>query len=182
LAYGNKVVSLIIGLGALALGSAVFPEFSRMAASEDWRNISRTLRFIGLALAATTIPLTATLYLFSQPLVGLIYERGAFGVQDTVLVGRVQSMLVLQIPFYLFGIVLVRLVSALQMNHILLWGTVISVVVNVGLNFLLMTFLGVAGIALSTSIVYVVACGYLMYCVDRALRIRVTERAPTSRA
>jgi putative peptidoglycan lipid II flippase len=53
------------------------------------------------------------------------------------------------------------MISSLQANKVLIWGTVISFVVNITLNYVLMKFMGVAGIALSTSIVYMVLSVFL---------------------
>jgi Na+-driven multidrug efflux pump len=52
----------------------------------------------------------------------------------------------------------VRLISALKRNGVLLIIATVNTVVNAVLNWLLMWRYGVAGIALSTSIVYVVCC------------------------
>jgi len=48
---------------------------------------------------------------------------------------------------------------------------VITLPLNVALNFALMRSLGVSGIALSTSLVFLTSCCYLMLSVHRALRI-----------
>jgi putative peptidoglycan lipid II flippase len=110
-----------------------------------------------------TVPLTVGLVYFSEPLVRLFFERGAFTSGDTYLVSQVQVLFLLQVPFYFLSILIVRLISSLQANHILLWGAVISLPLSVILNYLFMQWLGVAGIALSTSMVYFVSFCYLLY-------------------
>jgi putative peptidoglycan lipid II flippase len=101
------------------------------------------------------------LLISSDYIVSLLFERGAFLRADVVLVGKVQALYSLQIPFYLLGILFVRLISALQKNIVLMWGAAISLPLDVILNFIFMRKIGVAGIALSTSLVYMVSCGYL---------------------
>ena len=61
----------------------------------------------------------------------VIFERGVFTMADTQVVSQVQAFLLLQIPLYLVGILVVRLVSALKANSILMWGCVINFVVNI---------------------------------------------------
>ena len=51
-----------------------------------------------------------------------------------------------------------------------MWGTPISVFANVALNILFMRIIGLPGIALSTSMVYAISCGYLCLMLFRALR------------
>ena len=75
----------------------------------------------------------------------------------------------LQTPFYAIGILGVRLLNALGRNQLLMWFSVVSLAVNVGGNLLLMKVLGVAGIALSTTIVYLVSALLVMLAVRRCL-------------
>lgn len=101
------------------------------------------------------------LLLGSHGLVALLYQRGAFGPEQSVQVGFIQAMYFLQIPFYLAGILLVRLISALGKNQILLLGTLLSAGLNFGLDLGLLRIMGLPGIALSTSIVYGVSFFFL---------------------
>ncbi|OQW92592.1 MAG: murein biosynthesis integral membrane protein MurJ [Thiotrichaceae bacterium IS1] len=159
--YGNKIVSLVVGLGAMAIGTSVLPHFSRMVTEEDWQNIHHTLRTYTRLILLTTIPFTILLFFTSEFIVRLFFERGAFNYADTQLVGQVQAFYVLQLPFYILGMLLVRLISSLRKNRILFWGALINFPVNVVLNLFFIQLLGVAGIALSTSIVYLLSCSYL---------------------
>jgi len=157
LSYGSKVVALIIGMGSIALGTAVFPYFSRMVAEKDWEGIRCTLKtYTGLILLVT-VPLTIVLFRFSEPIVMLLFARGAFSTGDTLLVGRVQSLYLLQIPFYVLSIMGVRLLSALKKNQILMVISGINLIANIIGNYLFMSYLGVAGISLSTSVVYLIS-------------------------
>lgn len=158
LGYGNKIVGFVVGIAAVAIGTAVLPSFSAMVARAEWNALRRTMRFYSLLIAATTIPLTIALAWLSEPIVRILFERGAFTAADSALVGDVQRMFVLQIPFYLLAILGVRLVSALGKNQVISTVAAINVVLNVVLNLILSRYYGVAGIALSTSIVYAVSC------------------------
>jgi len=168
--YAYKIVALVNGICVMALGTAVLPYFSRMSAERDWAGIRRTLGTYVRLLVVTTVPLALLLAVFSQPLVRVLFEGGAFSAEDSRRVALAQSLLALQIPFYALGILHVRLISSLKANRLLFWGTCISVVVNVGMNLLFMRWLGVAGIALSTSTVYIVSFCYLRLSLLRELR------------
>ena len=161
LTYGNKVIGFAVTLGSLSLGTAVLPFFSQMVARKQWAELRRTTRVYTGLILALTIPVTVLLFVFSEPLVRVLFERGAFSAADTAVVSKVQAFFALQIPFFLVGTLYVRLTSALRRNDVLLWGTGISVVVNVGLNLVFIRWLGVPGIALSTSAVYLIAMLFL---------------------
>jgi putative peptidoglycan lipid II flippase len=169
LSYGTKAVALLTGLLTMSLGTAVLPHFSRLVARAEWAAVRHTLRTWLRLIAVVTIPLTLLLMAASTTIVRLAFERGAFSRQDTQVVALVQTMYLIQMPFYTAGILFVRMLTSMQRNRTLFWGTGISLPLNVGLNLVFMQRMGVAGIALSTSIMYVVACGYTGFMLHRAL-------------
>lgn len=170
LSYGNKVITLIAGLSSTALGTAVLPYFSQMVATADWAGLRHTLTTYSKLILLATIPLTCLLYLNSEFIVRLLFQRGAFTEGNTALVARVQAMYVLQTPFLALGILFVRLFSSLRANHMLLWSAAISLPLNIVLDYALMRIMGVAGIALATSLVYIIALCFLAAMLSRVLR------------
>ena len=169
LGFGNRITEVLVGLGTAALATAIFPYFSTMVAKRQWEQIRHTLATYARLLAYVTVPITIILLVFSNEIISLLFERGEFSNEDTQLVGAVQFYYALQIPFHVIAMLAVRLISALQMNRILMWGTVISLVLNVTLNLVFMELIGVAGIALSTACVILVSFTYLWTMVYRVL-------------
>ncbi len=170
LSYGRKLVLLAISIPTLSISRAIFPYLSRLVAQRNWNQLRDTLRKSQTAVMLVMIPLAVALFCFARPLTAFVLQRGAFGAQDTDSVAWVQAMYALQIPFYAASILYVRLISSLGRNHLLTISTVVSILLNIGLNYLLIRVMGVAGIALSTSIVYAVACAFLMYISHRSMR------------
>ena len=177
LSFGGKTVSFLLAVGATGMGTAVLPHFSRMVAEKDWLGVRHTLRTYVRLILLTTVPLTLLFIYRSELLVRLIFEGGQFTVADTHEVSQVQMFLLLQIPSYLVGILIVQLVSALKANSILMWGCVINFMVNVILNYVLMRWLQVTGIALSTAVVYLVSVIYLAMMLQRELKQRELQEA-----
>ncbi|HEV2382128.1 MAG TPA: lipid II flippase MurJ [Terriglobia bacterium] len=158
LSYARKIVTVLVVVGAMPLGAAALPYFSEMAAKQDWASCRKTLRTYSGLVALVTVPATVGLFLFAQPLVRILFQRGAFTAHDTLIVARTEAWLALEIPFYVLATLGVRLVSALKRNGALMAITALNTVLNAVLNWVLMRRYGVAGIALSTSIVYLVSC------------------------
>lgn len=170
LGYGSKITLLILGIGSVAVSTAVLPHFSRMVATGDWDNVRHTLFTYTRLLILITLPIMLGLIYFSEPLVRLLFERGAFVEADTKLVAWVQALYVLQVPVFVLGMLYVRLISALKANRALMWGAGINLMVNILCSYLFMKWLGVAGIALSISLMYLVSCCYLMLVSLRLLK------------
>ena len=167
--YGNKIIAAVMTLATTAIGTAALPYFARMVAEKDWKNIRRTIKFYLIIIFVIGIPAAILIFAFSDSIVNIIFQRGSFTTDDTAIVSPVQAYFACQIPFYVGGIVVVRLISALRANHILMWGAAINLVVNIGFNILFIHYLGLKGIALSTSFVYLISFLFLVYFANRQI-------------
>lgn len=161
--YGNRLVALPINIATQALGTAVIPYFSKMVAEQNWKGVRHTLKHYMRLIFFITVPLTVLIVIFSDLLVKIMLQRGSFTANDTYLVAQIQSFNALQIPFYVANILVVKLISALRANYILMYGSLINLTANIILNYLFMQKLGIAGIALSTSCVYMISFSFV-YC------------------
>jgi putative peptidoglycan lipid II flippase len=178
--YGSRLAMFLLGFCSLALSTAILPHFSGLVARSDWITLRHTLRTYLRWTAIATVPVTAALMVFSLPVTRLMFERGAFTPETTVAVAAVQTLYLIHLPFYMMGILLVRLISSLQANHLLMWGSGMNLLVNVGLNYVLMQWIGIRGIALSTTLVYIVSFCFLWVVLSRRLNhIIAAEALPT---
>lgn len=156
LSYGNKLTALPLTLATIGLSTALMPYFSKMIAREDWRGVKHTLKHYLKLIFATTIPLTIILLIFAVPIVRILLERGAFTANDTSVVAQIQALYALQIPFYVANILMIRLITSMRMNYLMTWTCAINLFSNILFNLLFIRWIGIAGIALSTSLVYVI--------------------------
>ena len=161
LSYANKFVGLILAVCAAALSTATLPYFSKMVANHDWNGCRHTLKRYSALVFTAAVPLALFIAVFSRPLIHLLFERGTFTAADTAIVSRVQICYALQVPFYICGMLFVRFLSAMKRNEVLMYGSAINVILNVTLNIVFMKILGLAGIALSTSFVYLMSFLFL---------------------
>jgi putative peptidoglycan lipid II flippase len=168
--YANKVVGAVIGVVAAAFATATLPYFSKMAAQGDWSGCRHTVKRYSLLIVITTIPLTLLLMVFARPLITLLFQRGAFSAADAAVVTSVQIAYSLQIPFFVWAMLFVRFLSSIKRNDILMYGSAISLVIDIALNLALMRIWGIVGIALSTSIVYMVSVAFFSFWSLKLLR------------
>ncbi len=170
LSYGNRVVSLPIFLVTTALNAAIVPYFSKMVANQDWTGVNHTLKRYLKLIFLTTVPLMIGVIVFSEQIVSLLFQRGSFTASDTQLVANIQNFYALQIPFYVAALFVVDTIVSLRKNYILMWGSGLNLIANIAGNFMFMHFLGVKGIALSTSCVYLVSFSFLLFFTLKFLR------------
>lgn len=168
--YGTRLSAVLAGVGGTALSTAVLPHYSRMIAARDWTGVRRTLRIYGALVLAVSIPVTVLLVLASGPLVRVLFQRGAFGESAAGLVAEIQRLSLLQLPLTILLAMLLRVISSLNANAVLLRVALTNLVVNLAGDYVLMQFLGVPGIALSSAVVQLVSLVYIL--------VLVKERVP----
>jgi putative peptidoglycan lipid II flippase len=150
--YGLKIPAFIISIFGVALGNVLLPYFSNISFEDRLLAFQKLKEIIKYSFWICII-IVIGLFLFSNPIVSLFYERDAFTSTDSTLVAKIQQMYLLQIPFYVIGIVMVKYLTAINRNSFMVYASIISLVLNLVLNLLLIEPLGVFGLALSTSIV-----------------------------
>jgi putative peptidoglycan lipid II flippase len=172
--YGGKLTGALIGLTAIPLGTVLFPYLAAQAGQQDWPAMRQTLRSWLLLILVATVPLVLLCVAYLRPIVRLLFAHGAFGVADTATVAAVQAAFLLQVPFYLASILLVRALTALDRGNDVLKIAIVNFACNLGGNLLLMRLFGLVGIAFSTSLVYLVtsalALGLAWTALGRAER------------
>lgn len=167
--YGRRLVDALVGVAGLALGTAVFPYFSRLVARADWPQCRRSLWRHSAVVFAAALAVTVLVAAFSTSLVAALFERGRFSAEDTTIVSQMQLLYALQMPFFLAAVVGNRLISALRLNTFFVYAALGLLALKAVLNTLLVAWLGVSGIALATSAAYLVTASATVLYVRGAL-------------
>ncbi|WP_299336512.1 murein biosynthesis integral membrane protein MurJ [uncultured Psychroserpens sp.] len=153
--YGIKIPAFAIGIFGIALGNVLLPYFSKSAIDnkkETFKKLKRILKFLILGSALVMV----VLLLLSFPIISLVFERNAFTASDSEVVSRIQQMYLLQIPSYVTGLIMVKFLTSINKNYFMVLTSVISLVMNFTLNYILIDTMGVYGLALSTSLVSII--------------------------
>ncbi len=81
--YAFRMVQLPIGMFGVAISIAALPIIARYAAKKDIGGLRKTFTSSLLMVFALTIPASAALIILAEPVIRLIFERGAFTAFDT---------------------------------------------------------------------------------------------------
>ncbi len=163
LAYAGRFVSVALALLGGAVSSAVAPLLSEMVARNDWGSCKRTLRNWAWTSAAVATLVAVGLILAAHVLVRLTFQHGVFGPRDTSVVSSVLVMYAVQIPFFVCSRVFYRFLLAMRRADLVFYCGSLNLALDVVLNVVLMRWLGVAGIALATSLWTVSTMIFLCY-------------------
>ena len=157
LAFGTRLAAVMLAVCTAGVATALLPEFSRLAANQQWSRLRRATVFDAGLITLVSLPAAILLAALSAPIARLAFEGGAFDPSTTRLVSDIQRYSVLQIPFAVLFVMAGRLASALSANALLARTGAVALVCCIAADFTLARFLGVRGIALSSVLVQAVS-------------------------
>lgn len=170
-----RIYMLPQGIFSVAIATVLFPSLSRLAARGDsdgfLETVSLGVRQIGFML----VPASAIGAALSIPIVRVLYERGAFGADETTVVGHALAAFLIGLTFNGMMLMLNRAFFSLQAPWVPTWVALGNLFVNAGLDFAFYR-LGIWGLPLATAVVNVVASVALFVILRRRLG-RLDSRA-----
>jgi len=164
------------GIFAVAVTTVLFPTLARLSARGDVAGLRRALDGGIRQIAFLLVPAGLLAVVLAEPIVRLVYERGEFTADDTVVVADCLQAFSLGLVFAGWMLILNRSFYAVQTN----WVPTAVALGAVGLNAVLDAVfyrLGIWGIPLATSFVNLVGASVLLVMMRRRVgleRLRAT--------
>lgn len=150
--YGNRLMQFPLAIFAIAIGTALLPTLSAFGASGREHEFNRTVLFSLKNVFLIILPCSLGLILLSEPIIRLLFQRGAFDAESTA---RTASVLICY-SVGLIGFSGQKIIAtgfySMQDTKTPAKIAVIALLLNIILNLLLMKPLREAGLALATSI------------------------------
>ena len=163
--YADRLVQFPLGLFAMAAATAVMPSFSRQAAMKNYQGLQDTFVHSMNLVFFVTMPAMVGMIILREPIVALLFKRGAFNLENT----RLTAVALLYYCLGLWAFSGVRIVIstfyALQDTRTPVKMGIVSVVANVILGILLMGPLAHGGLALATSLASMLNLGLLVHAL-----------------
>jgi len=172
---GNKIVLLMTGLIGAAISTVMLPYFSAMVARNHIIAARKELSVFLLLLTFFTIPVCIVLFVWSEQIVGMVFEGGNFGDADASLVSRVMKYAVVQIPFFACNVLLLKFATATRHVMAILLVAVLGLLINVAASLFFMSHMGVPGIALGASLSIVISTIFLVFILFRYRHIGLLD-------
>ena len=181
LGYANLLIQTPLGLISNALLVPLLPTFARLTADDDRPQLIARIRQGLMLSTASMLPLGVLFIALGEPIVALVYERGAFDANAAQLVTALLMAYGLGMPAYLGRDVLVRVFYALGDGNTPFRFSV----AGIGLNVLFDWFLvggptpwgpqspfnfGAPGLVLATVAINTLTCLALVIVLQRRLQ------------
>ncbi len=166
--YADSILGAFYMLG-ISLSIAIFPSLSRLAAANDMENTARSVVSSLRVLIFILIPLTFLVIPFAGPIISLLLERGRFDAAAVQMTAGPFAMEALGLIALAALYVLQRVFFALRDNVTPFVVGAVMAALHILLNWVLMQYWAVAGIALSTSITAALSVLILLVLLRRRI-------------
>lgn len=152
--YGVNVFQIPILIFTFAISTAVFPKFSNCVATKDWSEIKKNVKDIIIINLFIYIPIFFVLFLYGDAVIKIIYQRGKFTEQDTVMTFNILKFMSLSLVFYTVYGILNKLFYSFNLTRTLFLITISGISIKIFLNFMFVSSYKQNGLAVSTVITY----------------------------
>jgi len=167
--YAFRLVQLPIGVFGVALSIAMLPVLAKQAAQKDIAKMKKTMISSLTMVFLLTLPATAWLMLLSEPIIRIIFERGAFTPFDTLATAKTLTFFAIGLFAYSANKVLVPAFYALDKTKY----PVIASFIAVGFNIIIVYFtidkFQHLSIAFSTSCTMLINFTFLMTVLYKSM-------------
>ncbi|WP_339215173.1 murein biosynthesis integral membrane protein MurJ [Solibacillus sp. FSL W8-0372] len=170
--YAGTVNSFIFTVFALTIANFYYSQFSIQAIEEDLKKFKNTLLESISLVMYFVIPISLFILLFSKEIISLLFGRGEFTFENVIMTAEILSFYVIGVFALCMREILSRVFFSLNDTITPMVNTAISMLVSILLNFILSHYLGLKGLALSTSLASIVAF-ILMFRSLRKIKIRI---------
>lgn len=152
LTYASRLNDFVQGVFVISFVTVMFPLISNMAAKKNTEEFKESINEVISSVLLIVVPASIGIMILSEPIIRLLFGRGHFDEHAINITS--QALFFYSIGMIGYGIreILNRTFYSLQDTKTPMYNASISVVLNIILNLLLSSFMGISGLALATSI------------------------------
>jgi len=148
-----RVANLPLGVFTVAIITVLYPLMSRQAAGDDIRGIKESFSLGVREIGYMMLPATMGLAILSYPIIKVLFEHNNFSPDDTLKVSSILIFHSLGLVFFGLLMILNRVFYAFKNVKTPLKVASISIIINLVLDWILIKYMDVSGLALSTALV-----------------------------
>ena len=160
--YAHTINLIIQGVIVGSITTVLYPKISKMAVNNNIDEMKKHISGAVTAVNVFVIPSTVGYMIFAQPIVKLLYGRGEFDSNAVLLTSSALFYFSIGMISISHREILSKVFYSLQDTKTPMINAATALVLNIILNLILSRFLGVGGLALSTSI-SIIFCSSLLF-------------------
>ncbi len=165
--YAFRLVAFVQGVLVVPLMTVMFSRMSGRAAKKDAKGVVELFRECAEAICAIVLPVTIIASVLSRGVIRFAFMRGAFNEHSLVMTSGVFAMYILGETAFGIRDLLNRVFHSMQDTKTPMFVALFMIVINIILNLICIRFLGLNGLALSTTIAGLISVTLLILLLRR---------------
>lgn len=165
----SLITALPLGIVSSLVLVPYFPIFSRLSEPAQWPELKRRIRQCLMLISLLMLPASALTIVLAQPIVTVVYRRGAFDAASVQIVTGFLIAYSAGFFVYLARDILVRVFYALGDGTTPFRISTINIILNVILDYILFQSMGISGLIIATIIVNIASILTMVILLDRQL-------------
>jgi putative peptidoglycan lipid II flippase len=141
-----------LGIFAISLATVTLPTLSDQAAQKKYDKMRETFRGVLSMVWLLNVPAAVGLAVLAKPILALLFYRGGFGVESTLLTARTLVFFAIGLPFVSASRITISAFYAVQEAKRPVWAANITVLVTIFFGAVLLFPLQHRGLALAVSL------------------------------
>ncbi len=166
--YSDRLIYLPLGVIGVAMATVILPQLSHLSAQTAPDKFKLTSRWAVRNVLLAGLPAAIGLGLLATPILTTLFQHGAFTAYSVKMSARSLTAFALGLPAFMLIKVLASCFYAQQQLKTPVKIASLAMLVNLGLNFILIKPLAHAGLALATSLAAWLNAGLLAWRLPRS--------------
>jgi putative peptidoglycan lipid II flippase len=161
--YAMNIYSIPVSIFTIALITALFPKFSEQVAFESKNLLSALKDGININVYII-VPISIIFFFSGLEIVRFFFERGQFNLLDSKMTADVLTYYSISLVFYSTYLVVIKLLYSISCHLSILLISILGFILKIVLNFISVDLLEQNGLALSSSLVFLIMfiLGYII--------------------
>lgn len=163
LIYAQKLQATFVGVISMAVLTVIYPLLSELVAKNDVKHLTDIIHKSLKGIIIVVIPIALFLSLNSEIVVNIIYLRGKFEIEDSLNTSQIFLFYAINILFLSIREMVLRVFYLHNSTKRPLVASLISVLINIVLSFILVPLWGVKALSFANLVATIISLLLLYY-------------------
>jgi putative peptidoglycan lipid II flippase len=152
--YANRFHNLIVQIVVMSVSAVLLTQLASLVVEKKDEEIKRLFQSLTNLIIFIGIFISISIYFFGKPFISILLERGALQQSDVVNISSLWFFYGLGLIPMMWGIAIAKFFQAISTPSLITKLALLSFVLNVLLNLIFTKYFGIVGLAMSTSLTY----------------------------
>lgn len=154
--YANRFHNLLVQVVVMSVSAVLLTQLTSLVVQQNTESIKRLFQSLSSLIIFIGIIISISIYMLGQPLISVLLERGAMTDDDVSTIASLWFFYAIGLIPLMWGIALAKFFQATRSPKLITILAFMSFLLNVTFNLILIRLYGILGLAISTSLTYLI--------------------------